>query len=153
MLNFQQFTQILSEHLTRWWNLGQAIMDCYKIATWLLIPDFFIKQSRIVTRLLLDCLTPILSSSNQGLLQDYNNSQIQFHLCPKMDAWIIPCKTRKSCHFKADLGFGLRNPKLTHFGFQKQRVNNQNQEFQQQKGRIQTKTLKNHTKLCEKQKL
>jgi hypothetical protein len=112
-----QFTQILSEHLIRWWNLGQAIKDCYKIATWLLTPDFVIKQSRIVTRLLLDCLPLILSSSNQGLLQDCNNSQIRFHLCPKMDAWIIPCKTRKSCYFKANLGFGLGNPKLTHFGF------------------------------------
>jgi hypothetical protein len=42
---------------------------------------------------------------------------------------------------------------MTHFGFQQQRVNNQNQEFQQQKGRIQTKTLKNQTKPCERQKL
>jgi hypothetical protein len=30
---------------------------------------------------------------------------------------------------------------LTHFGFQQQRVNNQNQEFQQQKGRIQTQDI------------
>ncbi len=87
------------------------------------------KQLRIVTRLLLDCSPLILSSSNQGLLQDCNNSQIQFHLCPKMDVWIIPCKIRKSCHFKADLGFGLKNPKLTHFGFQKQKINNQKLVF------------------------